>query len=320
MSAKNYILGIDTSNYTTSVAITNKDGMVVADVRKPLKVKQGERGLRQSYALFQHFENFPQMISQLFQQIEKEQIGVIAVSSRPRPVEGSYMPVFKAGVNYGKVLAASLEVPLLEFSHQEGHIEAIKHRGALHNESHFLAFHLSGGTTELLYIKNNEYELIGGSKDISFGQVLDRVGVAMNLKFPAGKEMDLIAQEEKNKHSIIEVEKLKKIPRDGLFINLSGIETQCQRRLAENENNQLLVMELFDKISLCLCQLTEEAVKETGCTFVLFTGGVAASSYIRKHITDYFQGKDLLIQFGDPLLSSDNAVGISMLGGNKLWP
>ena len=316
MQSKDFVLGIDTSNYTTSLAITDIHGEIAADLRKLLTVKQGERGLRQSHALFQHMENLPDIVLELYKQIDKNRIGAIAVSDRPRSVEGSYMPVFKAGVNYGIVMAASLGVPFFEFSHQEGHLEAVRHNSSLADEEEYLAYHLSGGTTELLHATNNSLLILGGSRDLSFGQVIDRIGVALGMEFPAGREMDHIAMKKRDKPKGL----LKKIPIEGLEINLSGIETQCQRELQKGTEPESLIYELFHKMSSCLCLLTEKAVSETGCKHVLFTGGVTASRFIRHEIEKYFTGQALKIVFGDPALSSDNAVGISFLGGKELWP
>jgi len=309
-----FILGIDTSNYKTSLALTNLKGDILFDSRKSLIVKQGERGLRQSQALFQHMDNLPELVTDLFQKFDKKKIGAVAASSRPRPIEGSYMPVFKAGVNYGRVIAESLGVPFFEFSHQEGHIESVRHHSSFSKEDEFMSYHLSGGTCELLYVKGASVNIIGGSKDISFGQVIDRIGVSLGMKFPAGQEMDKLAL---NSDSISKNGVLKKIPIDGLFINLSGIETQCQRVLERTESEEGIVYELFQRISECLCRLTEKAIEETGCSKVLFSGGVSASQYIKNEILRYFTGKAAEIVFGDPKLSSDNAVGIAFLGGKK---
>ena len=333
MYNKDLILGIDTSNYTTSLAITDISGDIVLDLRKLLTVKQGERGLRQSHALFQHMENLPALILEATERIDKSRIAAVAASDKPRPVEGSYMPVFKAGVNYGKVMAASLGVPFFEFSHQEGHLEAVKHGSAFSQVTDYLAYHLSGGTSELLRIQDGNIQIIGGSKDLSFGQVIDRVGVLLGMEFPCGKQMDQIAlsKQDKLKQDKIEQDKhkkgpklLKKIPVTELEINLSGLETQCRRELEKGAEPEAVILELFCHIAGCLKVLTEKAVFDTGCKHVVFTGGVTASRYIRNELDAYFkenkiQGGMVEIMFGDPQLSSDNAVGISFLGGNALW-
>ncbi|MEL7656303.1 MAG: hypothetical protein AAGU75_10400, partial [Bacillota bacterium] len=242
----------------------------------------------------------------------------------------SYMPVFKAGVNYGRIMAASLGVPFFEFSHQEGHLEAVKHNSRLSEETEYIAYHLSGGTCELLSVKENTFQIMGGSRDLSFGQVIDRVGVSLGIEFPAGRRMDQIALDTRDKLNLLRDHSdgsskvktdqlLKKVPIEGLNINLSGLETQCQRELKRGAEPERLIYELFLKISSCLCQLTEKAILQTGCSQVLFTGGVSASQFVRSEIIQYFSGKPIQLEFGDPALSSDNAVGISFLGGNRLW-
>lgn len=349
MQNKDLILGLDTSNYTTSLAITDISGEIILDARKLLTVKQGERGLRQSHALFQHMENLPALILEAMQTADKNRIAAVAVSERPRPVEGSYMPVFKAGVNYGKVMAASLGVPFFGFSHQEGHLEAVKHNSAFAETNDYLAYHLSGGTSELLRVTNGQINILGGSRDLSFGQVIDRIGVFLGMAFPCGKEMDRIAVSVRDKLNTNHAQEndltgssaetghkkadatangnaqlLKKIPVSGLEINLSGMETQCRRELEKGADPEQVVFALFRHISSCLAVLTEIAVKAAGSSRVMFTGGVTASSFIRNELETYFksrsfEGRTIQIMFGDPALSSDNAVGISYLGGNSLW-
>ncbi len=332
MQNKDLVLGIDTSNYTTSLAITDINGAIAADERKLLTVKQGERGLRQSHALFQHMENIPDMLLELFGRIDKNRIGAVSASNRPRPIEGSYMPVFKAGVNYGRIMAASLGVPFFGFSHQEGHLEAVKHGSSLSEEAEYLAYHLSGGTCELLRVTKDTIHILGGTRDLSFGQVIDRIGVALGMEFPAGREMDLAAlgmrdslggqnseapsqPEGSEKPAVL----LKKIPIYGFEINLSGIETQCRRELEKGSDPGRVIYELFQNIGTCLCRLTVKAVSETGCGCVLFSGGVAASRYVREAVGSFFADKPVKIVFGDPAMSSDNAVGIAFLGGKELW-
>ncbi len=376
------MLGIDTSNYTTSLAVTDRNESILFDSRKALTVRRGERGLRQSYALFQHMENIPEMLPELFGRIDKSRIGAVAASGRPRPVEGSYMPVFKAGVNYGKVMAAAFGAPFFEFSHQEGHLEAAGYGSGLSEAEDCLAYHLSGGTCELLHVKpaaegpegsgapipgGRSIRILGGSRDLSFGQVLDRIGVALGMDFPAGREMDLIAVRMRDKFAD-EAADLKpdnagkaagigrkagktpgnnprkpgialltEIPIDGLAINLSGIETQCRRELEKGSDSEALVLELFRQISRCLCRLTEKAAAETGCSRVLFAGGVSASRFVREELVRYFAAEPVnpgkkpgtnpeaepgikpQLIFCDPALASDNAAGVALLGGKALW-
>lgn len=307
-----YVLGIDTSNYTTSVALTDAEGNVVHSEERLLEVKVGERGLRQSDAFYKHAEALPEMLGFLKDMRDEDgvsEIKALAVSTKPRPVEGSYMPVFKAGMSFAKVIAQTLDVPLYEFSHQEGHIEAVKHYSSFQASRDIIVFHLSGGTSEILKVREKEsgygIEIIGRSRDISFGQLIDRVGVAMGMPFPAGKMLDEAALAGELKRETLNPIKIK-----GLEFNLSGIETQALRLSASGEEPGSC---LFERISECISELTQRAITLTGTDKVLYVGGVANSDYIRKYISERFEGA----AFGK--YSSDNAVGISLLGGRLLW-
>ena len=112
------VLGLDTSNYTTSLAVF--DGREGINVGKLLAVRPGELGLRQSEALFQHIRQLPQLMRELEQSGQLKNIIAVGASTRPRAVEGSYMPCFLAGASQGEGLASALGVPFYENSHQQG--------------------------------------------------------------------------------------------------------------------------------------------------------------------------------------------------------
>lgn len=300
MIKKEVILSIDTSNYTTSIAIVSKEE-IIRDVRRVLDVPQGKRGLRQSDALFHHVKNLPDILEEAMSGLNASIVGV-AASDKPRPVTTSYMPVFMAGVSMGKSIAAAMHLPFFTFSHQEGHIEAVAHG----QQRPFRCFQLSGGTCELLCVRNEGIEIIGGSHDISFGQVLDRAGVAMGLKFPAGPLMDKIAVEVKP--SCL----LSKIKCSDNCCNLSGIETQFHRawesvKTQAKEEHEALVAELFSKIAQSIIDIT-------GNETTFLTGGVSSSKTLRKFLAKYDNIKFPIVGMGN-----DNAVGIGRLGGAKIW-
>lgn len=327
MKRNDLVLGIDTSNYKTSIALVDAEtGSIRCDLRRLLRVKQGERGLRQSDALFQHIENIPELMKQAFQteapMQQQSSLVAVAYSSRPRPVENSYMPVFRAGETVAKSLAAAMGIPLFAFSHQEGHVEAIRSSSRFSREEPLLCYHLSGGTSELLKLKDGRLEKIGGSKDLAFGQVIDRVGVAAGMAFPAGEEMDRLVGKQTDAEKAAAPGELKKIPLDGLYWNLSGIETQCSRKITattDPHQQNALMRELFEKIATCLIQLTDQAVKQEDIKNIMFTGGVASSKFISERIKTHFHGKNICVAFGAQHLAQDNAVGIALLGRNALW-
>ena len=318
-------LGIDTSNYKTSLALVRSEG-IVFDRRILLKVKEGERGLRQQEALFQHVMNLPELFKEAFNSLEElgdYEIVSVSASSRPRNVEGSYMPCFNAGVSAAEILASSLGLKAKLFSHQEGHIEAAKRFTELKEEKKFIAFHFSGGTTEVLLVDDGRIDIIGGTKDISFGQVLDRVGVYLGMDFPAGEELDKLAYSElKEKENQTNKIVLPKIKVDDGYINLSGFETHLKRVIEDKNREDLdkdfirnLSFSIFNSFSDAISRMMDRAKEKTGVNTFLFSGGVSSSSTLRRLMDCRREDKEERIVFSQPELSSDNAVGIAYLGG-----
>lgn len=315
------IIGIDTSNYTTSVAAVESGG-IVSDHRRLLAVKDGERGLRQQEALFQHVNNLPELYREVMDDIEHAHISAVAVSVRPRPVEGSYMPVFNAGKSFADVIAAALDVPLYEFSHQDGHVAAAAKDTELEDSEDFVFFHLSGGTTEAVSLP--DYELCGKTLDISFGQLIDRAGVAMGMHFPCGRKMDEMALAHAESVSETGKYSLPRIKVSDGEVNLSGIESACQRIIGSEADNgdfdrETFCRELFDVIADTLWRMTLSIRDKTGKDSFLFAGGVSSSVYIRKKLETLLGGSKerITICFGKPELCRDNSVGIALLGEKR---
>lgn len=316
MINKKYVLGIDTSNYKTSIAIVDEEKNIICDLRRLLKVKQGERGLRQSDALFQHIQNIPELMNETKNYFDGE-ICAVAYSSRPRPVEGSYMPVFTAGKCLGESVSALLHVPCMSFSHQEGHIEAVKAYSPLADKKEFLSCHFSGGTTEVLAVSEG-ISISGGSKDISLGQVIDRAGVAMGMNFPAGEAMDKLAENARKGTNLLTRIKVK----DG-WLNLSGIDTQIKNRLnslaEEDYTRESLAREIFERLSDAVISMVIQVCERTRMKDVLMAGGVSSSTFMRKRIEKELKANNITVWFDNQGLSSDNAVGIALLGGKYIW-
>ena len=187
------VLGLDTSCYTTSAAAVDAQGKVIAFSRLLLPVEAGQRGLRQSEAVFAHVRQLPQVVESLMAELPPEaRFCAVCASSKPRDEADSYMPVFQTGCGYGRGIAATLRIPFFETSHQQGHIAAGR-IGLPPLDERFLALHLSGGTTELLLCEKGKLRLVGGSMDLHAGQMVDRVGVRLGLRFPAGPELEKLA-------------------------------------------------------------------------------------------------------------------------------
>ena len=293
------VIGFDTSNYTTSIAMF--DGSDGVNCSRLLPVKPGELGLRQSDAVFSHTKSLPELSGRLFSNAEK--IAAVGVSTRPRAVEGSYMPCFMVGYSHAKLLSDALGVPLFEVSHQQGHVAAClwsAGRLDLMDIPH-LAWHLSGGTTELLLVepegKNVKCTKIGGTTDISAGQLIDRTGVMLSLPFPAGKHVDSLSREAVNTD-------LFKVKCSGLAFSLSGVQNKVQQ-YAQNQ----CPAETAAYALRCVCHAvkaaTENAKKQYPGLEVVFSGGVASNTMLRQVMQDAI--------FSESAYSTDNAMGVAVL-------
>ena len=316
-----YSLGIDTSNYKTSIALTNIDADIVYDKRIQLNVDKGKRGLRQQEALFQHINNLPILFDDMFKCFDAHDIACISVSDKPRTISGSYMPAFLAGVSQAEVLASSLKCPLYRFSHQDGHVRAASRFTGLNESKNYVSLHFSGGTTEVLLYEDGKLSIIGGTKDISFGQLLDRIGTELGLIFPCGEELDNIAYEYLNQSNPSKEINLPKIKSKSGYINLSGIESAVfryikGRALDKNEINHL-ILAVFSNISSAILDMLEDIYDKYRINDFLFAGGVSSSKTLRKMLDE--AGVKHNFVFCEPMLSSDNAIGISLLGGEKIW-
>lgn len=301
-------LGVDTSNYTTSVAVYNSVEGVVLQQRRPLPVKSGERGIRQSDAVFHHTVALPALMSDLFREAVLPIPSAIGASVKPRDVVGSYMPCFLAGVNAAQSAAVISGVPFYEFSHQAGHIAAAvysaRQTALFHGE--FLAFHVSGGTTELLLVRpDNErgfsVRVIGCSLDLHAGQVVDRVGLMLGLDFPCGAALDALAGTSKADFHI-------KTTLDEGNCHLSGLENRCEQRLRQGEAPADVARLCIESIVSALEAMTIHALDLYGDLPIVFCGGVTANSIMRERFTKTFKAV-----FADPAYATDNATGIAVL-------
>lgn len=297
-------LGFDTSNYTTSIAAF--DGENGVNRSRLLDVKPGELGLRQSDAVFSHVKRLPELADQLFQTVDRTDIQAIGVSTRPRAVEGSYMPCFLAGVSVAKTMSAALHVPCYEFSHQQGHIAAAlwsAGRLDLMRKPH-LAWHLSGGTTELLLVepenKNVKATKIGGTSDISAGQIMDRTGKLLNLNFPAGKKMDELSKASESRDFF-------KVKTAKLYFSFSGLENKVAQYHQEGHCPEDVAAYAVSSVCDAVVRTTKDALKVYPGLPVVFSGGVASNSTLRERAARF----DPI--FAEPALSTDNAMGIAVL-------
>jgi len=293
-------LAFDTSNYTTSCALF--DGDTGVNSSRPLDVGAGQLGLRQSDALYAHIRRLPSVAETL--DLSGAKIVAVGASTKPREAEDSYMPCFLAGAAQGAVLAKVLGVPFFELTHQQGHIAAAAwsaQRMDLLEKPH-LAWHLSGGTTELLYVRPKgpavSCEVIGGTSDISAGQLIDRAGQLIGLKFPSGAELDALAQTAD--HGDFYEPKTAE-----LEFSLSGVEHKMKKRAESGAEPRDIAYFTIMSVVAVVRRVTRSAVSKYGDLPVLFSGGVTSSALLRKEMPEGI--------FADPKYSVDNALGAAIL-------
>jgi len=312
-------LGLDTSAYTSSLALVDSSGQIRADERILLEVSKGNRGLRQSEALFAHLRNLPFLFERLTLPAG-ESLGGIGVSSRPRNVPGSYMPVFVAGLSQARCLSSVTGVPLFELSHQEGHVMAgLQGKTALPGAGRFLAVHFSGGTSEVLQVARARGEsyfdiaLLTPGLDLHAGQLIDRVGVALGLSFPAGPELEKLARQSQNSIPALPTRV------DERGFSFSGPEAAALRLVEAGAAPEDIARAVFKAIANTLEKVLTRAAEQSGLREVLLVGGVMANSLIRERLVQRLEhpAVGMKLYFARPELSSDNAVGVALLAAAR---
>lgn len=306
-------LGIDTSNYTTSLAVVRDDGSVLANHKKLLTVKEGERGLRQSDAVFAHVKNLPELAPLLRETLDcvrsEGEIAAVGCSRTPRDADGSYMPCFLVGTTLAETAAAILGVPVYYFSHQAGHIAAAAYSAGLPDSvTSFFAFHVSGGTTEILAVERTDpasmkIQLVGGTGDLNAGQVIDRVGVSLGFPFPAGPHMEkaALAYNGKIKRHAVSV--------TGTTCHLSGVENLAAGMKSNGDTSETIAAFVLDFVGNTLVKLTDNLLMTHGARPIVYAGGVMSCSILKEKLAAAHSGT----YFAAPAFSADNAAGIALL-------
>lgn len=306
----NDYLGIDTSNYTTSAAILSGDK--IESLKRPLPVKEGEKGLRQSDAVFHHTRALPELLEEI---LPNRSVKAIGVSYRPRNIEGSYMPCFSVGDGTARSLSALCGAPLYKTSHQVGHILAALYScgklDLLKADKPFIAFHISGGTTDCLLVEPDDEEIIvcreiASSLDLKAGQAVDRVGLMLGLKFPCGPGLEELAKESDRKFRI------KPAMRGG-NCSFSGIENICAKMLKDGEPGCDIALFCIKYIEAAILKTAEYALGQFGNLPMVFAGGVMSNGIIKETVQRRFDSA----YFAEPAFSADNACGLAVFASIK---
>lgn len=341
MSQRVY-LGIDTSCYTTSVAIMDEAGALLGEARQILSVRPGRCGLQQSEMVFQHTRNLPRLMEEAMGQVigcvktgagsvanglaiadeastagasglaglavAGHELAAIGVSGYPRPLEGSYMPAFLAGLSVARSVAAVTGAQVEVISHQENHLEAGLWSAGGPDVDRFLLLHASGGTTDVLLAErqqNGRYRIteVGGSMDLHAGQFVDRIGVALGLQFPTGPALEALAEKalartaevsacvsEQSVASVSEADAgaalMVELPVSvrKLQVSLSGPCTAALRKLEAGAEPAALALGVEHALAETFARVLRNGAQEYRVRDVLLVGGVGSNNYIRQHV------------------------------------
>ena len=147
-----------------------------------------------------------------------------------------------------------------------------------------------------------EAKLIGGTRDLNAGQIIDRVGVKMGFAFPCGAELE--------RHALACDSAIpkKKISRDGLFVNLSGLENMALKLYSDTDDRGIVSKFVLDYVYRAIAEMSDEYLSRYGKTHFVYAGGVMSNSIIKSRLSERFE-----CSFAEPAMSADNAVGIAYL-------
>lgn len=312
IASEPWVLGIDTSAYTTSVAAVFPSGRWHQS-RRMLTVPQGHRGLRPSEALFAHIQNLPDLLEDLLNTVDRQGLAWVAYSHRPRPDPDSYLPPFLAGAALGRSLAAQAGVPSIATTHQEGHIRAGLAGTTLDGHVPFLALHISGGTTELTEVTPGgpgwQIRVIAKSDDLYAGQMVDRIGVLLGLKFPAGPALEALANQASEPWPL-PYSRPRHLPQ-GWRTSFSGPLSAAERALKAGAEPSGLALGVFEAMARGLASLVRQAAATPRPLLVI--GGVAANAHLRQRLPALLEPSGYSVWFADPEWSRDNAIGVAYL-------
>ena len=304
-------LGIDTSNYASSVAVIDySKGEILLNEKHFLPVKEGECGLRQQDAVFSHIKNLIEILELVHNKFDLSCVQAVGVSVKPTNEENSYMPCFLVGKLIAQAIKAVRDIPVVYTTHQDGHLNSALfslNKEDLYNDK-IIVFHVSGGTTDMILVENGQIvETIGSSNDLFAGQAVDRLGVKLGFPFPAGVYVSQLAAQCD--------ETIKpKVSVKGLNCNLSGLQNQCEKLIAEGKSREYVCKYCLSFVASTLLKMANNAREEYGNLPIVFVGGVMGSETIKNIVEAKFSD----CYFVQPVFSSDNAIGTAAVAARKV--
>ncbi len=316
------ILGIESSCDDTSAAIT-RDGVILSNVVASQKVHEEYGGVVPELASRAHQQNIIPVVDLAIKRagIDRKEISAVAFTRGPGLL-GSLL----VGTSFAKGFSLSLNVPLIEVNHLQGHVLALfirEKEGAFQPPAFpFLCLLVSGGNSQIILVKDYlDMEVIGQTIDDAAGEAFDKCAKVMGLPYPGGPHVDRLAKEGNPKR--FEFSK-PKIP--GLDYSFSGLKTNflyfLRDELKENENfieeNKTdLCASLQHTIIEILLGKLKRAAKETGIKEITVAGGVSANSGLRNALAQNAKKLEWNLLIPKFEYTMDNAAMIAITGYYK---
>ena len=317
-----YILGIESSCDDTSAAVI-KNGYLLSNITASQAVHKAYGGVVPELASRAHQQNIVPVVDQALKQagITKEQLSAITVTLGP-----GLMGSLHVGVSFAKGLATSLDIPLIEANHLQGHILA--HFILTEGEElrvplfPYLCLMVSGGNSQIVKVNAyNDMEILGQTIDDAAGEAMDKCSKVMGFGYPGGPIIDKLARQgNPNAYTFA------KPHIAGLDYSFSGLKTSFLYFLRDEikkdpdfveHHKEDLAASLQKTIVDILMKKLTQAVKETGITEVALSGGVSANTALREAFKTRQDNKQWTIYIPKFGYTTDNAAMIAITGYYK---
>ena len=317
-----YILGIESSCDDTSAAVL-RNGILLSNVTASQAVHEAYGGVVPELASRAHQQNIVPVVDQAIKRagITKEQLSAVAFTRGP-----GLMGSLLVGVSFAKGFARSLQIPLIDVNHLQGHVMAhfIKESEDDHSTPPlpFLCLLVSGGNSQIVKIEAyNRMTVLGQTIDDAAGEAIDKCSKVMGLGYPGGPIIDRLARQG-NPHAYQFAE--PQIP--GLDYSFSGLKTSFLYSLRDwvaedpdfiEKHKEDIAASLEFTIVDILMKKLRKAVKQTGIKHVAVAGGVSANNGLRNAFKEHAEKYGWTIYIPKFSYTTDNAAMIGITGYYK---
>ena len=316
----NFILAIETSCDDTAASVL-KDRKVLSNcIADQNLIHKAYGGIVPELASRAHQSKIIPVVSQALNKanIDKKELTAIAYTQGPGLL-GSLL----VGSSFAKSLSIALGLPLIPINHMQGHllVHFIENINIKVPVFPFLGVTLSGGHTQLILVKKYfEMELIGTTLDDAIGEAFDKCGKQLGMDYPAGEQIDKLAQNGDPMRFDFPITKLKNYD-----VSYSGIKTAFMNFLKKQKDSTFITKNLNDlcaSLQYSLIQIIlnkiQKAAQDYNINQIVIGGGVAANSEIRIQLKNKAKSEGWEVFLPPQNLTTDNAAMIGIASYYKI--